>query len=63
MVGEKNLKTITRIVPYFFGDVLVIGLAKEWLTKFTHLPQFEVHIDNNGKLVLISVESVKETQK
>lgn len=41
-----------------FDEFLVLGFSKKWLQIFEDPPKFKVTIEDDGKLYLISTESV-----
>lgn len=45
-------KLITKITPYLFEEYLIIPLHKKWIDVFQKIPEFEVKIDSNNRLVL-----------
>ncbi len=43
-----------EISPYFFENKLIISLSKEWIEYFGKIPDFEVILEKNGRLLLRS---------
>lgn len=52
------MKKICETTPLLFEGYLVLALSSEWLDVFGGMPTFEVSLDDNGKLHLISTKSV-----
>ena len=59
MVGPTQMKKITDIVPHLIEDHLIISFSKKWVELFSKIPEFEVLIDSNNKLVIISKDGIK----
>jgi len=53
------MKKIPDIRPYRFYDMLIIGLAENWIDIFEKVPTFSVRLNSKRKLVLTSIEEVK----
>ena len=47
----KKLKTLT---PFLFDNHLIIAFSSDWLHQFKQLPEFDVFIDDERKLHLVS---------
>jgi len=41
-----------------FENSLIISLSKDWLTHFSKIPEFDVKIDNDGRLCMTSQEKI-----
>ncbi len=54
------MKKIGKVSPYLFGDHLVIALSKDWINVTNSVPEFNVLIDNDNKLHLISIQEMKK---
>jgi len=54
------LKKLTSVSPYVFENFLIISLDLEWLKLFKKIPTFDVIIDHDGKLHLISKEMIEK---
>jgi len=57
--GLHKLKKLALISPYVFENFLIIALELEWLKLFKSMPTFDVIIDNEKKLHLISKEVIQ----
>jgi len=54
------LKKLTEVTPYLFEEHLILALSKKWIVSFKNLPSFEVMLDEQKRLHLISKEVVKK---
>jgi hypothetical protein len=52
-----NLGTIT---PLNFEGYLVVSLSKDWITRFPEITQFDVKINDSGRLCITSESSIKK---
>jgi len=52
------MKRLSDVTSYLFEDHIIISLSKDWLNTFGKLPDFEVLIDNLGKLHLKSKQTI-----
>lgn len=52
------MKKICETKPLLFEGYLLLALDKKWLDVFGEMPTFEVSLDDNGKLHLISTKSI-----
>jgi len=59
MVGRTQMKKITDVVPHLIEDHLIISLSKKWIGLFSNFPEFEVKIDSNNRLVIISKDRIR----
>ena len=50
-----HLKTVKSLL---FENSLIISLSKDWLTHFSKIPEFDVKIDNDGRLCMTSQEKI-----
>ena len=50
-----HLKTVKSLL---FENSLIISLSKDWLTHFSQIPEFDVKIDNDGRLCMTSQEKI-----
>ena len=41
-----------------FENSLIISLSKDWLNYFSKIPEFDVIIDNKGRLCITSQEKI-----
>jgi len=57
------MKKLFHIISYLLDDYLLISLTKDWLYLFDSLPEFEVQIDNENKLHLISTHTIKNKSR
>ena len=53
------MKKLYHIISYLFENHLLISLSKEWINACHGLPEFDVIIDDDNKLHLISKQVVK----
>ena len=53
------MKKISHIISYLFENHLIVPLSKDWINACHGLPEFDVIIDRNNKLHLISKQIVK----
>jgi len=53
------LKKITSIKPHIMDDSLLLSFDIDWIKKLNGIPEFDVFIDRNRKLVLISQQKIK----
>jgi len=53
------MKKLTSVSPYVFENFLIISLDLEWLKLYKTIPTFEIFIDEEGKLHMISKERIK----
>lgn len=53
-------RTLQRITPLFYDDNLIVSLSKKWIEYFGKIPDFEVILEKNGKLLLRSRTAKKE---
>lgn len=44
------------VIPYLFEQYLILSLDFRWVSVFGCVPTFDVYIDKNGHLVIISQE-------
>lgn len=56
------MEKVGKATATLFEGFLVVGLHKDWLDVFGELPEFEVKIDNNRRLHLISTKSISYTK-
>jgi hypothetical protein len=42
------MKKTTTVLPYLFGDYLVLSLSKDWLRVFGEIPKFTVSVDERS---------------
>ena len=52
------MKRLSDVTSYLFEDHIIVSLSKDWITVFKGLPDFEVLIDNFGKLHLKSKQTI-----
>jgi len=52
------MKRLSDATSYLFEDHIIVSLSKDWLNAFGKLPDFEVLIDNLGKLHLKSRQKI-----
>ncbi len=52
------MKRLSDVTSYLFEDYIIVSLSKDWLNAFGKLPDFEVLIDNLGKLHLRSKQTI-----
>ncbi len=45
-----------KVKPYLFQDYLVLALDLQWIEKFNGIPTFNVHLDKEGRLHLVTNE-------
>ena len=50
-----NLGTVKSLL---FENSLILSLSKDWLTHFSKIPEFDVKIDNDGRLCMTSQEKI-----
>lgn len=53
------MKKLISITPYIFENFLLLSLNYDWLNQFGSIPKFDVFIDKNKKLCIISTEMLK----
>ena len=53
------MKKIADVYSYLFEDFLILGFDKKWMNLFRKLPSFEVFLDRQNRLQLISKEPVE----
>jgi len=58
--GAVIMVELGIISPLLFSDFLILSLTKNWLEKFSGIPEFNVSIDKKGHLCITSVEEVKD---
>ena len=58
--GRKEMTVIRNITPLLFENYLIITLSKDWINKFSGIPEFSVMINNTGKLCITSESSIKK---
>lgn len=54
------MKKITQVVSYLFDNYVVIAFSKDWINLMNAIPQFDVIIDKDNKLHLISKQEIKQ---
>jgi len=54
---------VCRAVPFFFGDHVLLSFSNDWIILFKTIPEFEVIIDNENKLHLISTHTIKNKSR
>lgn len=61
MVDEEILKSkqFFTVRPHMMEGHLLLSLSQEWIEKLDGVPIFDVFIDRNGKLALISQQKMK----
>lgn len=47
------------ITPHLFENSLIISLSKDWISQFNKIPQFTVRINSKNKLVIETIQGVK----
>ncbi len=60
ILGEQIMKKLQPIIPHVFENYLLISIDIEWLKIFKKIPTFEVSIDNEKRLHLISNEVIAQ---
>ena len=58
MMGRTQMKKISHIITYVFENNCIISLAKEWISLCNGLPEFDVLIDKDKRLHLISKQKL-----
>lgn len=56
--GQIDMTKIGTIQPLLFDENLIIALSNKWVDEFTKIPEFDVIIDNEGRLCIISSTGV-----
>ncbi len=56
------MTSIGTVKPLLFDQSLIISLSKDWLTNFSKIPEFDVKIDNKGRLCIISQEKITKSE-
>ena len=54
-----NLGTI---IPMNFNGYLILSLSKDWTSKFPQISEFNVKIDDIGRLCITSESSIKKVR-
>ena len=52
------MKRLSDVTSYLFEDHIIVSLSKDRLNAFGKLPDFEVFVDNLGKLHLKSKQRI-----
>ena len=52
--GRIDLTSLGSITPLNFQGYLIIALAKDWANSFPEIRRFDVSINNEGKIAIIS---------
>jgi len=60
MVGKIDLSNLGSITPTFFENYLILSLSKDWINKFSGIPEFVVIIDNKRRLCIASIQEIKD---
>ena len=60
MVGKIDLGNLGSITPTFFENYLIFSLSKDWINKFSGIPEFVVFIDNKRRLCITSIQEIKD---
>ncbi len=58
MVGRTQMKKIGTVLSYLFENHIILSLSKDWITICKGLPEFEVRIDDQNRLQLISKQVI-----
>ncbi len=53
------MKKLATITPLLWNQTLVIALHSDWIKLFKQIPTFVVHLDQKGRLHIISHEAIK----
>ena len=53
------MKKLSHIISYLFENHLLISFSKDWINTCNGLPEFDVMIDSNNRLHLISKQVVE----
>ncbi len=53
------MKKLISITPYLFENSLILSINSDWINQFGHIPQFDIFIDKNKKLHIVSIEALK----
>jgi hypothetical protein len=61
--GRIDLINLGTITPLNFEGYLVVSLSKDWITKFPESIEFNVKINNKGKLCITSESSIKKGER
>jgi hypothetical protein len=62
ILGGKTGMIKESLIPFFFENCLIISLDAEWIKVFDKIPEFEVGIDDERRLHLISKQKIKKLQ-
>jgi len=52
------MKKIGTVLSYLFDNHIIVSLSKDWITVCKGLPEFEVLIDDQNRLRLISKQKI-----
>ena len=50
------MNQIQKVRPCIFQDYLILALSSQWIEKFNGIPTFDVKIDKEGRLHLVTNE-------
>jgi hypothetical protein len=53
------MKKLISITPYLFNNFLLLSLNSDWINQFGCIPKFDVFVDKNKKLCIVSMEELK----
>ena len=51
---------IRNITPLLFENYLIVTLSKDWINKFSGIPEFRVSIDKERRLCITSLQEIKD---
>ena len=54
------MKKITKVDSYLFDNFVLIAFSKDWINLMNAIPQFDVLIDEDSKLHLVSKQVIKK---
>jgi len=52
-----------KAIPFMFDEYVLLSFSKNWIHLFKTVPEFEVNIDKENKLHLISTHTIKNKQQ
>jgi len=53
------MKKISEVKSYMFDNNIIIAFSINWLNVFQQMPEFEVFVNKNNKLQLVSKQEIR----
>jgi len=52
-----------HVSPYLFENYLILSFSKDWINLCNTIPEFEITIDQNKRLHLISKQKIRTKEE